>query len=159
MRIRCPSCEATYEVPDALLRTPRTVRCVRCAHDWTAVPVDPPPPPEEAIEPPPPPTPPPPPPPPPHVEVEPEPVAPPPPAEVPLSAIERLAAPLEMEPEIDSRSSTLIAAWVLSLAILLAAGVAGYVERDPVMRAWPPSARLYAALGLTRPAAVARPAE
>src|ERR1700727_2819840 len=39
MRIRCPSCSATYEVADALLENPRTVRCARCAHEWTAEPL------------------------------------------------------------------------------------------------------------------------
>src|SRR3978361_370659 len=37
MRLRCPSCSATYEVADALLDPPRTVRCARCAHDWIGV--------------------------------------------------------------------------------------------------------------------------
>ena len=39
-------------------------------------------------------------------------------------------------------------AWAASLALLIAAGAALYVWRGPVTQAWPPAARLYAALGL-----------
>jgi len=34
MKITCPNCEATYEVPEAVLTARRPVRCVRCAKDW-----------------------------------------------------------------------------------------------------------------------------
>lgn len=35
MRIVCPSCSATYEVPDSLVTAGRVVRCARCGADWT----------------------------------------------------------------------------------------------------------------------------
>src|SRR5690348_4321386 len=34
MRIACPNCSASYEVPAALLTKRRTVRCARCQQDW-----------------------------------------------------------------------------------------------------------------------------
>lgn len=34
MRIECPGCEAAYEVPDAQIRPGRSVRCVRCDRQW-----------------------------------------------------------------------------------------------------------------------------
>jgi predicted Zn finger-like uncharacterized protein len=157
MRIRCPSCSATYEVPDALLDPPRTVRCARCSHDWMAspvaddavteqyaVPADPPPEvpvPEPVV----------------HVpQPEPAPVlvAPtahamePPLGDTPLSALERLAAPVDLSPRIRRRDHLLTAAWAASFAALAALGVAGYTQRDRLMREWPASVRVYATLGL-----------
>ena len=35
MHIVCPTCAAAYDVPDALLTPRRTVRCVKCAREWT----------------------------------------------------------------------------------------------------------------------------
>lgn len=34
MRIECPDCKAAYEVPDAQVRPGRSVRCVRCERQW-----------------------------------------------------------------------------------------------------------------------------
>jgi predicted Zn finger-like uncharacterized protein len=34
MKIVCPSCAATYEVPEAAVAAKRTVRCARCGGDW-----------------------------------------------------------------------------------------------------------------------------
>ncbi len=34
MRIECPGCDATYEVPEAQMRPGRSVRCVRCEVQW-----------------------------------------------------------------------------------------------------------------------------
>ncbi len=34
MRIMCPACTASYDVPDALLGGRRSVRCVRCLREW-----------------------------------------------------------------------------------------------------------------------------
>jgi predicted Zn finger-like uncharacterized protein len=138
MRIRCPSCSATYEVPDALLDTPRTVRCARCAHDWIAEPVAESPEPEQqvtdelvpnAI---------------PAAIPKPEPVV----AEAPLTALDRLAAPAELSPAIRRRDRWLTTAWAASFAALAALGVAGYTERDRLMKEWPASKRVYASLGL-----------
>jgi predicted Zn finger-like uncharacterized protein len=148
MRIRCPSCSATYEVADALLENPRTVRCARCAHEWTAEPLS-------------------------EDQSQPNPAAEVPrveagqegtnPArepvsesfgsdhalgETPLSAIERLAAPSDLYASTRRRDRLLTAAWALSIAALAALGVAGYTERDTLMRQWPASKRVYATLGL-----------
>lgn len=51
-----------------------------------------------------------------------------------------------------TQSQLLLAAWVLSIAVLLLAGWAAVAWRDGIMRAWPPSERAYAALGLAGPA-------
>ena len=145
MRIRCPSCSATYEVPDALLDPPRTVRCARCAEDWMAVPID------EAATP--------------EVPAEatPDPaehasaelaVSAPVPGEeevtgdTPLSGIEPLSLPADLSHGLFRRDSLLTAAWAASFAILTALAVAGYTERDLLMRHWPASKRVYGTLGL-----------
>jgi len=163
MRIRCPSCSATYEVPDAMLDPPRTVRCAKCTHDWIAVAI---------VEP--------------EVVEEPEQTAEPELAEAteatqpvaaeddlplrrqgaraarerllepetvtgdtPLSAIERLALGADMSPQIRRRDRLLTAAWAASFAALTALGVAGYTERNVLMQQWPASKRVYATLGLS----------
>lgn len=39
MRLVCPSCEATYEVPDAVLgAAPRRLKCAKCQQEWTVDP-------------------------------------------------------------------------------------------------------------------------
>jgi predicted Zn finger-like uncharacterized protein len=38
MRAVCPSCEATYEVPDRLIGAGRRLRCTNCGHEWTLLP-------------------------------------------------------------------------------------------------------------------------
>ena len=145
---------------------PRKVRCARCAHDWMAIPVvdeivdeaaGEAAPEQAAVEP--------------KVgtPVEapiPEPVAPAPavhepiaataqtrePAlavgDTPLSAIERLAAPIDLSPHLRRRDRLLTAAWAASFAALAALGVAGYTQRDRLMQEWPASKRVYATLGL-----------
>lgn len=60
-------------------------------------------------------------------------------------------------PAPDARQSAgerrlLLAAWVLSIAVLVLAGWAAVAWRDGIMRTWPPSERAYAALGLAGPA-------
>ncbi len=155
MRIRCPSCSATYEVPDALLDPPRAVRCARCAHDWMAEPVeepalaevaaDTPVDADEAEVP--------------DVAAAEQPIHEPPIREpfaepetvfgdTPLSAIERLSIPGDLSPRIRRRDRLLTAAWAASFAILAGLSVAGYTERDSLMRQWPASKRVYATLGL-----------
>lgn len=34
MKIVCPTCEATYEVPESVLASKRTVKCARCGNNW-----------------------------------------------------------------------------------------------------------------------------
>ncbi len=130
MRITCPNCHTEYDVSDEKLAG-RSVRCARCATEWTPVPAAaaesyaaPPdikapvlepsaPPPEPALEPP-------------SIVV--------PPREAPVVA------------ELPQRSP--IFAWVASLVVIVAAITASYVWRAEVMQAWPPSQRAYQALGL-----------
>jgi predicted Zn finger-like uncharacterized protein len=132
MQITCPSCEAVYEVPGEKIAG-RQVRCVKCGAQWTPVPPlpeapaalpDPVPEPEPSLEP------------------EPEPLLPPPPAVIP--------APLEpMVPPQPRRNNTaLVLAWIASLMLLAAIIAGAYAGRQDVMRTWPPSERLYGALGL-----------
>lgn len=149
-----------------MLDPPRTVRCAKCAHDWTAVAIVEPEvaEPETVPEP--------------EPEVamaiaepvmamageadvplrrpraqaqvarerllEPEPVT----GDTPLSAIERLAAG-DLSPQIRRRDRLLTAAWAFSFAALTALGVAGYTERNVLMQNWPASKRVYSTLGLS----------
>lgn len=122
MRLDCPNCAASYDVPDALLPGRRQVRCARCGHQWAvtapvplAVPFSTP---SAAAE---------------------APAAPPRP--VPL-------APRPPAPPRNSRALRL--AWAGSAALLVAALIVALALHRPIARAWPPSLRLYAALGLTR---------
>lgn len=134
MRITCPSCHAIYEVPDALLGDAHKVRCARCAFEWT---------PQSAAAQP----------------------RPPPPRLRPDLRLERMAraepqpplpAPLverEAPPSLRARSRPIpalasIAAVATSVLVLIAFGWAAYAWRAEVMQAWPPSQRLFAALGL-----------
>ncbi len=140
MRITCPSCAAEYEVPGPLAPG-RAVRCARCGHQWppAAPELASPEParPEPAMEP------------------EPEPVpwpapAPEPPApELPVTAPPVTAPPsrrplaLRVPP-----GAALALAWLGSAMLIAALVMAALVFRKPVMHAWPPSIRLFAALGL-----------
>lgn len=156
MRIRCPSCSATYEVSDALVDPPRTVRCAKCAHDWMATPVgdddeleeaasaDAGAPPFVPYE----------------GEIPPkswEPVvdrSPDPVQEIGVvkggtrSAIDRLSDPSGHTAAARRRDRLLTIAWAASFAGLAVLGVTGYTERDMLMRQWPASKRVYATLGL-----------
>jgi len=144
VQITCPSCDATYEVPGPLAAG-RIVQCARCSTRWTPVPAAvaplPAPPPVVApvaapvIKPtlselPP---------------IQPRPGASlprePPPVFRPASRAPAFRAPA-------SRARVAVTAWVLSLA-LLGAAAAAVVYREPIMQAWPPSQRAYAAIGLT----------
>lgn len=132
MRITCPSCHATYEVPDALVgAAARKVRCARCAFEWLPEPMATAPPPE----------------PPPRPRPEPraerplraEPLPPlPPPERVPTSSLRARPAPMLAS----------IAVLAISMVVLISLGWAAYAWRAEVMQAWPPSQRLFAALGL-----------
>jgi predicted Zn finger-like uncharacterized protein len=124
MRLVCPSCQAAYEVPDHRLGSgPRRLRCARCGQEWTVEPAP-------ATAPPPPPPPPP----------RQRPVLP------PLVAEERRPPPApfpdyEEEP-VGKRGA--FAAWAASLLLLAGLAVAAVQFQAEIMRAWPPSQRLYA---------------
>ncbi len=150
MRIVCPVCDATYDVPDAMLASgARKVRCAKCGNEWAPTPAPPP----EALEF--------------------EPVAdfhdaplpdypdlPPVPETDPLgrheprlkplrSRPERFAEPPhEDEPPAPRGGRRALAAWVLTVLVLAAAGAAAVKWRTDVMAVWPPSARVFSAVGL-----------
>jgi predicted Zn finger-like uncharacterized protein len=132
MRIVCPNCAATYEVPMALLKPGQTVRCARCAREWTP-PFDAPPP--MAGEPP-------------MSDTRPEPLSAP---EEPREPFARPIHPPPLPPKPVARSGgvALRLAWVASLVVLGVLVWGGYAQRTAIMQAWPPSIRVYAALGLT----------
>lgn len=155
MRIVCPNCQATYDVPDALLsRGPGRVRCARCATEWAPqerpaapAPATPfadamaqvaaPPAPEPHVAAPPPPAPP--------------PAEPPPPARNTLAMAAARDAQLERplpRTRTPRDSATLLFAWSLSVGIVLAALGAAYVNRAEIVAAWPPAARAYQVLGI-----------
>jgi predicted Zn finger-like uncharacterized protein len=121
MRIACPSCAATYEVPASRLRPGKLVRCARCANDWLPVQL------AEPVVPP-------------ATSVDPvTAVAPATAAPLPaMTAMDRLAA----SPASPPARVGLIGAWVLTVIVLAAAVVAIVGWRQVVVRAWPPSARI-----------------
>ncbi len=143
MLIECPKCAAGFQVPERLLcdRT-RPLRCGQCG---TVFPMPEPPAPEpepvsfRAPEPPPAPS---------MVE-EPSPPVPTPVAEEPKQPEPEAVVP-DKPPEAANEASPrgLRAAWAASIALLLGGGLAAIIKRDAVMEAWPPAARLFAALGL-----------
>lgn len=117
-------------MPDALAAG-RSVRCARCAVQWTPVPV--PPPPEPA-------------------PLPPEPLPPPEPAPSPEPepALFATRQPLVSPDPVPApgRPWPLIAAWAASIVALVGMAAALIVFRGDVMDAWPPSTRLFSALGL-----------
>ena len=128
MRVACPTCAATYEVPANMFKPGQMVRCARCAKEWA---------PEPAAE----------------AEA---------PGTVPVApqttshdaAMETPARP-ERRPAIDHRLPPprhvgARVAWVASILLLAALVWAGYSQRTTIMQAWPPSERLYNALGLNQ---------
>lgn len=156
MRIVCPNCQAAYEVPESLLSGGKAVRCARCGTEWAPLAAASPPPavPHPAA---PPPTP--------APQPEPFDAAPPPPDELPDPRIEpRLSGyrprsidsaddtrPPPRDDEIElvpRRRGGALIGWLVSLVILALLIWAAFAFRSEVMGAWPPSTRLYAALGL-----------
>jgi predicted Zn finger-like uncharacterized protein len=178
MRIACPTCAAAYEVPDALLAAgPRLLRCARCSTEFPAVlpaasarpgaaaPPEPVPEsaPEAAPVPAPAPVPVPVPPDPPPAP-DPAPPAPEPPAS-PAATPEMAVAPRERplptrgpagpspitpaEAPGASGQGRLAAAWIASFGAIGAGLFALLHWQAAIVAAWPPAARLYAALGLS----------
>ncbi len=149
MRIVCPNCRATYEVPETLVGTAtRQVRCARCQTEWRPQQLD-----ELPQEP--------------AVErafatiAEPFPkgvagqaprVAPPLPstewpgdAALPPPRLESAAKPRRRRGGSGVRVDVL-AALVFSVVLLVAIAAAAYVWRDAVMQVWPASERVFALL-------------
>jgi len=144
MRITCPTCAAAYDVPAERLAGGRTVRCARCGSGW-APPVD-----EALPEPP--------------LAAPPQVPEPPPatavPPDIPAPEQPEAAASNPPEPEPPQPPAAaagglrqrlpILLAWAASLVLLGALVWAMIAWRTGVMHAWPPSERLYAALGLLR---------
>ncbi|WP_428394062.1 zinc-ribbon domain-containing protein [Lichenicoccus sp.] len=125
MRINCPGCAATYEVPDAQLGAARGLRCARCDRQWRAAGCAP------------------------VVGAEPPEIAVVRAASTLLrQSAMRAAAPPPPPPAATARRLPVWGiGWAASLLLLL--GMIGGVThwRRPIMHAWPPSMRLYAAIG------------
>jgi predicted Zn finger-like uncharacterized protein len=144
MHIVCPTCSASYEVPDQLMTAGRLVRCARCNGEWTPVaPAEPPELPEPEPLPPTPAT---------EAEVQPPPLAvvESEPAEplaidaVRRSAMDRLAA----HPASPRPSLALRLAWAGSIVLFILLIALAFAWRGKIITIWPPSARAYSALGL-----------
>ena len=144
MQIDCPACAAGYEVPDALLAGRRPVRCARCGHQW--IPQAPPPPislradagadggadgggtdAERA-----------------SMDAPARPLVPSAPQPVGPLAPRLAGSGLAAAPTFRA----LRLAWAGSLLLVAAAVALLLVYHRPIARAWPPSLRVYGALGL-----------
>lgn len=144
MILTCPRCSARYAVGAAKIPTGgRTVRCVACAHKWTARRGDGEPEPWEEAPPP--------------LAVPKNPEAPPvlipEPEPSPPDAFEDLEPMIP--PPVSGRkgkgksglSSGLVWAGLAAVLALIAVGVALF--RNPIVRLWPKTAALYAAAGVS----------
>jgi predicted Zn finger-like uncharacterized protein len=130
MRVECPICTVAYEVPQSLLTVQRRLRCAGCGHEWWMQEPTP-----EALP-----------------DVAPEPTAPlaaPLVAEIHEPAASREpSSRLSIDPPATPRMDRMIwAGWAASIALLLLAVWAGEHYRHGIMRIWPPSERLFAAIG------------
>jgi len=149
MRIVCPSCSAAFEVPEGRLTPGQAVRCARCGTDWTPLaerepmfdaPAVEPAEPSRAAEAVPPNTP----------EPPSVPAASSPIADQPASGLlVRSRLILDRVSEFTGTEAALIAGWAASIALVIGMTWAAVVWRGDVMHAWPPSERIYTALGLT----------
>jgi predicted Zn finger-like uncharacterized protein len=140
MRIVCPSCQAAYEVPERLIdQAPRRLRCARCGHEWL--------PPELRAETP---------------AVAPPPPGPPPSAPPPVvpPSLRPPARQMDYGEELDEKpprrrvsaagasNRVAVLGWLLSVLVLAMLGGAAVAWRGDIMAAWPPSQRVYVAVGL-----------
>ncbi len=168
MRIVCPECQAAYAVPDALIEPGKPVRCARCNAEWAPVPGAPAAGPIESVavralrarvfaEPAP-------------AESRPDAPADLPPAPAPVVPAHgslrvtseppgRRAAPparpVARPPGRGGAATAATAAWIgwaLTIIVLIGLAGAAVAWRGAVMAGWPPSARVYGALGLSAPA-------
>jgi predicted Zn finger-like uncharacterized protein len=142
MRIICPACAATYEVPDRLIGTGRSLRCRSCGHAWRVEPE------RGAAESPPPPSP--------APLPDPGPLPDLPPLATPSGLLAPRRAPQLIDPPLPRPEAlprptglALRLAWVASLLAVLGIGAALWLFRAEIVEAWPPAARLYLMLGPT----------
>jgi predicted Zn finger-like uncharacterized protein len=146
MRITCPACAATYEVPDTLIGAGRSLRCRSCRHAWRVEPAAAPPMAVPAAAPAPAP---------PRPLPDPPPLAEPPFAEPPVVPVPR-RAPQLIDPPLPRPSehpllggAALRLAWAASLLAVVGMGAALWLFRAEIVEAWPPAARLFLMLGTT----------
>ncbi len=147
MRIECPCCAAAYDVPESLLPGRKSLRCARCGTEWTAgLPGAPP---DESPEP---------------KQAPPVEVIASPPAEESLRPV-RPTRPMSLDRPSPTAMQRLVniaeppprpslwpaAAWAASILVLALLVWAAFAWRTDIMQAWPPSTRVYAALGLAQP--------
>ena len=121
MQVACPSCAATYQVPDAMIGEGRQIRCVRCGDSWFATAPRP-----EAV---------------PDVMEALPPVRP--------LRVETGAPAVEPDrPKPPRRPRRLLPlAWIGSLAVWAGGLYVLWVGRTILTDLWPPIARLYLLLG------------
>jgi predicted benzoate:H+ symporter BenE len=119
MRIVCPSCEVAYEVPQPVLERRLLLRCARCAHEFRPDWHDPAP-----------------------VFADDSGAVDDAVAEAGGDAPAAAAAGVSREERVQ-----VLAAWGASLVVIIIGIWLGIAFRQPVMNAWPPSARVYSALG------------
>lgn len=166
MRLACPSCRAVYEIPDAAIGASRRLRCARCPAEWVATPATVTPAlatqarlddgPAKAG----------------HSE---RPAAEPAVTATSVGAASQPTSMSDTAPSLRTegrpslvsglrqdprpvaptaaaprrpRALTAVLAWLLTFAMLGAGAASCYRWRGEVMAAWPPSQRVYAALGL-----------
>ncbi len=135
MRTVCPSCQAAYDVPAAVLATGRMLRCARCRTDFLPeAPVAPAgSPPALAL-----------------ADAAPD-ADPAPVVHVPAPAPAERLIPPETAEERVARSGpvpAVMAGWVASLVVLVALGWEFLAWHAAIQRVWPASERLYALLGV-----------
>ena len=121
MQLACPACAATYQVPDALIGGGRQMQCVRCGEGWFATAPS-------------------------YAEM-----SVPSPSALAAPRIAPPAQPLLSEPADAAPmggSRKLALAWSASIIVWLGGLYALCHARLVLAEAWPPIARLYAALGL-----------
>ncbi len=125
MRIICPACDTTYDVPQKVLVAGRKLRCARCRSEWIPVP-------EQAQA----------------ATSLPDHPGPPPampalPAEEPGFGWRAPSSPPPVARVAAGPRVVVIAAWLVSIMALGGMVVAAVALRAPIERIWPPSARAY----------------
>ena len=139
MRVACPSCSTSYEIPADRLAAGKSVRCARCGASWAPIPLDvgaDETPTEPRIEPAPDPN-----------QLGPNQLGPNQPDPNPVQA--EPPKPMAMESGASARPNTrlLLAAWIGSGVVLIVAVCAIVVWRKDLTRFWPPLGRLYEVFG------------
>ncbi len=150
----CPGCNAVFAVPENALSPGRSLRCFRCGEAWQVAPS---PLPSKATPP---------------EAAPPEAASPaaapaqafPPPSSPSESSVSQAAPPDAPSPRPADRlaqppsrrrgwrhhaAAPLAAAWAVSLLGVFGGGSAALLAHHAIGQAWPPSLRLYRALGLT----------